>query len=100
MFDSTTIENSTFRNKKHVEKLRNKIDSYDKDPYKAVRQGEMLCKHCFYIINDRVAGQAFCTKKCSNCGREMSFGTTDADELCMQCAKELNCCKYCGAKMD
>ena len=51
-------------------------------------------------MNDGIAGQAFWTKNCANCGKEMDFPTTDADDLCLQCAKELDCCKHCGAKMD
>ena len=51
-------------------------------------------------MNDGIAGQAFWTKNCANCGKEMDFPTTDTDDLCLQCAKELDCCKHCGAKMD
>lgn len=100
MFDSSIKDNKTYYNKKHVEKLKSKLNDYDKDPHKFIRQGEMICRHCYYIENDRIAGQAFCTKNCSNCGKEMNFATTDTDELCIQCAKELNVCKHCGGKMD
>ena len=100
MFDSGMKDNATYYNKHHVEKMRKKIKDYDEDPNKMTRQGEMICKHCYYIMNDGIAGQAFWTKNCANCGKEMDFPTTDTDELCLKCAKELDCCKHCGAKLD
>lgn len=100
MFDSGIKIMKTYLNKRHVEKMRKKLKDYDTDPNRIVRQGEMICKHCYYIMNDGIAGQAFCTKDCINCGKEMEFPTTDTDDLCLQCAKELNVCKHCGARMD
>lgn len=100
MFDSGMRDNRAYYNNNHVKKMKEKIKNYDEDPHKLVRQGEMLCRHCYYIMTDGIAGQAFTTAHCANCGKEIDFVTTDTDDLCEKCANELNVCKHCGAKMD
>lgn len=100
MFNSKIRDARTYYNKRHIGNIRIKLYNYDKDSDKLVRQENMICKHCYYIMTDRIAGQTFTTLNCNSCNKEMSFPTTDTDDLCMQCAKELNCCKHCGQKMD
>lgn len=103
MLDMKTIDYFTgreARQERFLKKMKEKIKNYEEDTYRDTRKKEMLCKYCYYIMSDRISGQSFCTTECLNCKKEMSFGNTDTDELCMECAEELNRCKHCGVKMD
>jgi Primosomal protein N'' (replication factor Y) - superfamily II helicase len=93
-------EMRTFFNNKNVDHLLKKIDLYKNDPDQEKRATQQICKHCFYINNGRIAGQAFTTSCCDFCDGKMTFPTTDTDKFCPECAEQLSVCKHCGAKMD
>ena len=83
-----------------IEKTKRKIENYENDEKKEERIKEQLCKHCFYIDNSRIAGQAFTHSFCKECKKEMCFPTTDTDKYCEKCATKLNACKHCGSEID
>ena len=82
-----------------VEERRRAINSYDSDSGNEKRLEDQLCKYCYYM-GKGFAGMAITTVKCNKCGIEMTFPSTSTDKYCKDCAKELNVCKHCGAKMD
>lgn len=93
-------KNRTYLNSRYISKMRNKLKIYDEDREKLLRQGEHLCKFCYYIDTDRIAGQAFWTNNCHSCGKEMTFPTTDTNDFCESCANKLDVCKHCGQELD
>lgn len=99
-FDKTHSENMTYIRNNRVRKLKSKIVLFDDDPNIEERQEQQLCKSCFYIYNDGWAGQAITTKNCEDCGKEMTFGSTNTDDFCTDCAIKNNVCKHCGGTMD
>lgn len=84
----------------NITKMRNKLSLYDNDPEQTKRLNENLCKSCYYVHNDGWGGQAITTKKCEDCGKEMTFASTNVDNFCNVCALKNNVCKHCGGKMD
>lgn len=89
-----------FFNDKHVAKIKRKIFEYNEDGAKKIRRNLHICKYCYYINTGRIAGQAFSSATCKECGKEMIFPTTDTNEYCPECAKKLNVCEHCGSEMD
>lgn len=87
-------------NKKHVEKLKQKILLYEKDSDKDKRIKKCECKYCTYINNERMAGASFTESNCKNCNKKLVFPSTDTNKYCEKCAKELNICKHCGSTID
>lgn len=64
------------------------------DPNKDERLRTQQCRRCFYTT--AFGGAAITTSKCDNCGKEMTFGSTNVDVFCMDCAIKLNSCIHCG----
>lgn len=99
-FDEKTCEDRTYFRKRRMQDMKSKVVLYDDDPNKEERLEKHLCKSCFYVYNSGWAGQAFTTVKCEDCDKEMTFGSTDTDNFCDDCAIKNNVCKHCGAEMD
>jgi hypothetical protein len=93
-------DSRTYLNTSHINEMNGKLTKYHTDLKWQDRINKHLCKHCFYINNDRLAGQAFTQSNCQLCNKEMLFPTTNTDYYCDECAIELNICKHCGARMD
>lgn len=87
-------------NNRLVEKTKKRMEEYDLDSNKKHRIELCECKFCTYINNSRIAGSAFTESKCTSCGKNMIFPSTDTDDYCIDCAKKLNVCKHCGSIMD
>lgn len=64
------------------------------DPNKDERLHAQQCRKCFYTTS--FGGAAITVSKCDNCGKEMTFGSTNVDVFCMDCAIKLNACRHCG----
>lgn len=72
---------------------------YLADPEKQKREEVPECRSCFYLKRQRVGGAAMTWKPCGVCGVEMSFGSTNTDDVCRDCAKKHELCKHCGADL-
>lgn len=94
------IEIKTYFNNRRVEKIRKKIDNFDKDPQKSKRLEKHICKTCMYIKNDSITLSAFHHSNCGICNKEIVSSNSDIDCLCEDCARENNLCKHCGAIID
>jgi len=82
-----------------IRKLKEKrLDNMARDPKKSWRSEVQLCKLCSY--SDWVGGQMITTIYCAECGKEMTFPSTNVDMYCIDCARKLNACKHCGKPMD
>lgn len=62
------------------------------------RRAQQKCPACYFI--SVFAGAAMTTSVCQNCGTQILNGSTDADILCLDCAKELHCCRHCGGQLN
>ena len=82
-----------------IRKLKQeRLDNMVKDPKKSWRSEVQLCKLCSY--SDWFGGQMITTTHCAECGKEMTFSSTNVDMYCIDCARKLNTCKHCGRPMD
>lgn len=75
-------------------------DALRQDPEQEKREAEGLCKPCHYTQGMRLGGAAFTTSDCHHCGKEMRFGSTATDRLCLDCANQLHLCKQCAGQRD
>ena len=95
-FDS---KHYTDRNNSLVKLIRKNLSNYDNDTKQTKRIKLQQCKYCYYMSN-KISLQAFTTFTCKNCNDEIIHHNSNVDKFCMDCAKELNICCYCGAEMD
>lgn len=66
------------------------------DPHKTERLTACQCIRCYYIYPDRIGGAAMTVQPCGVCGKDVMYGSTATDVLCLPCAKEHELCKHCG----
>jgi len=92
--DIVTFLNRTGQAKDRIESVLLRANKYKHDPDKKDRLSSQQCVWCFYTPT--MAGQAFTSRECGLCGRDMKFGNTNTDAFCKDCAKEHGLCKHCG----
>ena len=68
------------------------------DPRHDERISAQKCKSCFY--KSIFGGAAITTTNCHNCNKKITFGSTNVDFFCMDCAHQLNKCVHCGKNLD
>lgn len=68
------------------------------DPEKHNRVQSCLCRMCYY--GSRIGGAAITAEACMCCGEEQTYGSTNTDALCLNCAKTTGLCKHCGADIE
>lgn len=71
------------------------------DAQKAERHAVAECVLCYTgYSNGRLGGARCTTVLCGLCDKELHFGSTCVDRLCLECAKAHGLCKHCGADVD
>jgi hypothetical protein len=80
----------------HLNSLLREADDIRSDRLKKERLEKSECKICFYVTG-RIGGSAMTQRPCGICGKDEWYGSTCTDALCINCAKEHELCKYCGA---
>lgn len=68
---------------------------YQSDFRKKERLKDNECKTCFYFRSGRIGGAAMTTQECAVCGKEVMYGSTNTDPLCLECAQAHELCKRC-----
>lgn len=68
------------------------------DPRHDERTSVQKCKSCFY--NHFFGGAMMTAAQCHNCHKDMTFGSTDNDYYCLDCAQKLNACVHCGKEIN
>lgn len=73
-------------------------DAMINDPDKIDRLRKHECIACYYTskIGGRIGGAACTSKPCMSCGKNEMYGSTNTDELCLECAQKHSLCKHCG----
>lgn len=75
-----------------------RILKLEHDPEKHNRVQSCLCRMCYY--GSRIGGHAITVEPCMCCGEEQTYGSTNTDALCLNCAKTTGLCKHCGADIE
>jgi hypothetical protein len=94
------ILNANARRKGHIESVSRRLIEYYADEEKKQRRASGLCRYCYYFDTQRIGGSAITTTNCIGCNKEITFGSTCTDELCLECALEKKLCKHCNGKLD
>lgn len=56
------------------------------------------CRSCFY--GSGIAGAAITHRPCMCCGKNVMYGSTATDVLCMACAVQHTLCRHCGGDLE
>ena len=91
----TVLFEGTMR-RRHLNGILEEADNIRSDRLKQERLDKSECKICFYV-SGRMGGCAMTQRPCSICGKDYWYGSTCTDALCMECAREHELCKHCGA---
>ena len=95
----TIIEMALENAEKSLEDMKRKSIEAGKDAERIARLSLPWCLRCFYFRRERLAGQGFNKRNCSECGRIEVYSTTATDPFCQDCAIKLKRCKRCGQDM-
>lgn len=88
------------KNNNRVDELSASLLAYYRDDDKKFRRMIALCRYHYYIDTSRIGGAAITTTNCQYCNEEVVFGNTCAGVYCEKCAKQLNVCRHCGARLE
>ncbi len=92
--DMTDVLTASFNGR---EWLNRTIDAAN-DTSKQKRIDAQECQRCFYV--GKMGGCAMTSSPCGLCEKDMMFGSTCVDRLCIECAVEHRLCKHCGGDID
>ena len=94
------INQITLRHNNIIDNTLENLSNYTLDKNYIVRKEKFLCKYCFYVNNDRLAGATVTLRPCGICNIEIYYGSTNVDVVCKECAKLHNICIHCGSDID
>ena len=89
---------ATYRAKDRVNDWIELVEKVTNDTDKAKRLERNWCKACHY--SSHLGGCAMTTRPCMNCEKDVGYGSTNTDVLCLDCAKQLKLCKHCGGDLE
>lgn len=85
---------ATGARKDHFDRMTRMVNDVTCDQ----RRDAQECPVCFY--SQKIGGASMTESKCSMCGKELIFGNTNTDELCIGCATVHGLCKHCGGDIE
>jgi len=94
--DMYNVQFQTSTCNSYLRNLLQEAESIKTDDDKKNRLEKSECKMCFYR-KGRIGGCAMTEQPCGICGIPVMYGSTCTDVLCLNCAKEHELCKHCGA---
>lgn len=80
--------------------LQEKLLRFEEDKERELRLKYSNCKTCYYLMGDRIAGQAFTKYICRVCEKEGLYPNTAVPKICAICSDSLHICCDCGADLD
>lgn len=92
--DLTHVLNASVLSRRYIDG----VNKCANDIYKELRVIAQECQRCYYIT--KVGGASMTTVLCGICEKEMMFGSTCTDTVCLDCAKKHRLCKHCGGDID
>lgn len=93
------IANNTHWAERYAANMQNRLNQYQADDRKASRIRDRLCRTCYYLRGG-LAGQAFTSYTCQECGKEQSHPNTAVPKYCAACSDKYGACQDCGADME
>ncbi len=92
--DICFVVSATINKQEAVQKCYTIANDIDKDL-------RVLQQECVICFNDfRIGGTTSTITECALCDKEIFYANTNIDILCIDCAKEHNLCKHCGADIN
>lgn len=82
---------------KNTEKMMNGIKE---DVNKKDRLSKSTCLVCYYDRRGIMVTNASVTTNCRSCNKKITFGNSNTDEVCLECAKEHKLCVHCGSDIE
>lgn len=82
---------------KNTEKMMKGIKE---DINKKDRLSESTCLVCYYDTRGVMVTNSTVTTNCRSCNKKMMFGNSNADEVCLECAKKHKLCVHCGSDIE
>lgn len=98
-FDRVSMVRATNNSLCYAEAALKTAENIRLDPNKAERIAKSQCKSCFYVLG-RIGGAAMTQQPCACCGENQTYGSTNTDNLCLECAKKHQLCKHCGGDIN
>lgn len=92
------LQGWTARYKERMNSIVELARKLEADPEKEQRLVQSLCRMCYY--GSRLGGCAIKGEECMCCGALQTYGSTNTDALCLECAKETKLCKHCGGDVE
>lgn len=83
-----------------IDSAEQRVAAVRSDADRSERRQAALCQCCYYFNSSRIGAAACTTSLCGSCERELHFGNTCIDVLCVDCAKDRGCCKHCGGDLN
>ena len=94
------VQDETYWRKKATLDSIDRSKKAEDDSERKTRLKNNLCKYCYYLRGDVIAGTAFTSTTCSICAKEMMFCSTNTNGICTDCAKERKLCVSCLSDID
>ena len=94
------VQDETYWRKKYTLEKIDSAKKADEDSDRKKRLDQKLCKYCYYLQGEVIAGAAMTTSLCQICEKETLFGSTYIDKICTDCAKSHKLCKHCLSDID
>ena len=95
-FDLVLVLNATANKREYLKNLTNMVNDVQKE--KRLKSQE--CQVCFYSFGKGIGGAAMTRSNCISCEKEMMYGNTYTDLLCLDCAVSHKLCKHCVADIN
>lgn len=88
-------------NQRRISATREKLEGYDTDNEKEERLHKQYCRTCHYFeLKHTCSFDAITFERCAVCSKEMAFGSSLTDKICVSCAIEHATCRHCLQPMD
>jgi len=94
------VQDETYWREKSTLDRINRAKKAEEDSDRKNRLKSQLCKYCYYLQGEVIAGAAFTSTTCTICGKDMMFSSTHTDGICTDCAKTHKLCKECLSDID
>ena len=94
------VQDETYWRKKSSLDRIERAQKADQDSERKERLKQSLCKYCFYLQGEVIAGAAITKTNCVICEDVLTFGSTSTDKICTKCAKKYRLCRHCLSDID
>jgi len=94
------VQDETYWRKKSTSDRIERAKKAEEDSDRKNRLKNHMCKYCYYLRGEVIAGAAFTSTSCTICAKDMMFSSTHTDGICTDCAKKHKLCIECLSDID